>query len=145
MDRSIGKVIGSQSVSGVAAINGHYNYVCQMVTDGELPFLRVKMELFPSPLILKCKIKWIMAYLELPKGFNAAKIDVSTISLAGAIPADKNAIKMPFCKRLIIVKFDGNAVRKLLAGQSGCVKLTVTGRLYDGTFFEGSDTIRVVK
>ena len=43
-----------------------------------------------------------------------------------------------------MVKFDQSAVQNILeVGDE--VKLTLTGRLFDGTQFEGSDTIQVIR
>jgi hypothetical protein len=73
---------------------------------------------------------WILATLELPRGFDAADVDVLTVRLAGAIAAD------PTYRRLVDVDRDGlreaqvrfrfSSLRGLLA--TGPYDLTVTGR-----------------
>jgi hypothetical protein len=100
---------------------------------------------------LKSKGKWITAYIEFPEGYNVSDIDISSILLNGTIPVDVNAPTaigdydgdgVPD----LMVKFNRTAVCQLILSKGiklGNVTLTVSGKLYDGTEFEGSDTIRV--
>jgi len=106
----------------------------------------------PDTLNLGSKGNWITAYVELPEGYDVRNIDVSTILLNGTVPVNPSAPTavgdydgdgVPD----LMVKFDKAAVSGLILSQgitSGNVVLTITGRLYDGTIFEGSDTIRVM-
>lgn len=104
----------------------------------------------PAILNLKLKSKWITAYIELPQGYDVSDIDVSSIMLNDTVPAkpkptaigDHDNDGVPD----LMVKFDRNAVSELILSKGimyGNVTLTVTGKLNNGTQFEGSDTIRV--
>ncbi len=104
----------------------------------------------PNTLNLKSKGKWITAYIELPEGNNVNDINVSTIKLKpGEEPVDLTApatIGDYDSDGIsdLMVKFNrANVAANLVAGNE--VKLTVTGKLIDGTAFEGNDTIRVIK
>jgi predicted neuraminidase len=110
------------------------------------------IDIDPSTLNLESKGKWITGYIELPEGHDAEDIDVSTILLNGTVPVDPNA---PTAVgdydgdgvEDLMAKFDRAAVSGLMLSQditSGNVVLTITGRLYDGTMLQGSDTIRVM-
>jgi predicted GH43/DUF377 family glycosyl hydrolase len=117
-----------------------------------VPCVSVKVNLHPDTLNLRSNGRWVTAYIELPEGHDAQNIDVSTVLLNGTVPIDPNAPTavgdydgegVPD----LMVKFDRAAVSGLILSQgitSGNVVLTITGRLYDGTMFEGSDTIRVM-
>lgn len=111
----------------------------------------------PDTLNLDSKGKWITCYIELPQGHDPRNINASTILLNDVIPpeldesyglvksessyimdhdGDGNEERM--------VKFDRSQVQSILeVGNS--VELTITGMLFDGTAFEGSDSIRVIE
>jgi parallel beta-helix repeat protein len=104
----------------------------------------------PDTLNLKSKGKWITAYIELPEGYNIRDIDISSILLNGTIPVDMSPTAVGDYDSDgtpdLMVKFNRTAVCQLILSKGvmlGNVTLTVSGKLYDGTEFEGSDTIRV--
>jgi hypothetical protein len=108
------------------------------------------IDLHPDTLNLKSQGKWITAYTELPDGYNAAEIDVSTVMLNGTVPAERKPTAIGDYDGDgvpdLMVKFNRTAVSELILSQGtkyGNVTLTVAGRLYDGTMFEGSGVIRV--
>jgi len=115
-------------------------------------FVPASIDIDPNTLNLKSKGEWITGYIELPEGYNVVNINASSIMLNGTIPVDSSAPKaigdydsdgIPD----LMVKFDRAAVSGLILSQgitSGNVVLTITGRLYDGTMLQGSDTIRVM-
>ncbi|WP_309568575.1 fibronectin type III domain-containing protein [Paenibacillus sp. sptzw28] len=90
----------------------------------------------------------VTAYIELPG--NGQLVDVATVQLhlngksisAQSEPStlgDYDADGIPDT----MVKFEGQKVRKALAGQSGNVTMTVTGLTKDGRFFSARDTVAV--
>jgi len=93
---------------------------------------------------LESKGRWITCYIQLPEGYDLKDIDVSTILIDGVVPAEWGEAE----GNVLMVKFDRQAVieyiREVLEITNGEVTLTITGKLYDGTMFEGSDTIRVI-
>jgi parallel beta-helix repeat protein len=104
----------------------------------------------PAILNLKLKSKWITAYIELPQGYDVSDIDVSSIMLNDTVPAEPKPTAIGDHDNDgvpdLMVKFDRNAVSELILSKGimyGNVTLTVTGKLNNGTQFEGSDTIRV--
>lgn len=98
----------------------------------------------PDVLNLRSRGKWITAYVELAEGYDIGDIDVSTILIDDSVPAERGKAE----GNALIVKFDRQAVieyiRDVLGITNGEVTLTITGKLSDGTPFEGSDSIRVV-
>ncbi len=108
--------------------------------------ISANIDLDPDTLNLQSKGKWITGYIELPDGFDVADTDLSTIKLEGTVPAqsqpaeigDYDGDGIPD----LMVKFDRLAVQALL--QVGETNIAVTGKLSDGTSFEGAATIRVI-
>jgi len=96
------------------------------------------VDIKPETLNLKSKGKWITAYIELPDGYKAADVDISTIRLNGVVPAEPKPCAVD--DKELMVKFDRAAVQKMVS--VGKVTLTVTG-VVSGVPFEGSDTVRV--
>ena len=101
----------------------------------------------PETLNLKSKGKWVTVYTELPAGYNVTEINVSTMMLNETVPAELHPTEIGDYDDDgipdLMVKFDRQAVIAMLP-VGDAVNVTVTGKLYDGTPFEGSDTIRVI-
>lgn len=113
------------------------------------------LDIDPNSLNLRSKGRWITAYIELPEGYDVADIDVSSIFLNETIPVDPSAPiavgdydhdTIPD----LMVKFDRAKVISYVLGNIDIeerfttVTLTITGKLYDGTPFQGSDTIKII-
>jgi hypothetical protein len=112
------------------------------------------IDIDPDSLNLRSKGNWITCFVELPGGHDVADIDVSTMMLNGTVPAelsptaigDYNSDDTPD----LMVKFDRATVVEYILdnvpveGRFMTVTLTITGKLYDGTPFQGSDTIRII-
>jgi S-layer protein (TIGR01567 family) len=79
------------------------------------------------------------AFVTLPHGFNATDINISTVMCDGA-----RALKGTISEKdggTLILEFDRQDL-KVSAGNE--VTLKVTGQLFNGVIFEGSDTIRIM-
>jgi len=109
--------------------------------------LLAEVDINPDVLNLKSKGNWITSYIELPEGYAAENIDVSTVTLEGTIPAESSPTQVgdhdddgiPD----LMVKFDRQTLIGYLGESTGEVTLTLTGDV-DGKPFEGSDTIIVI-
>jgi len=117
------------------------------------------VDIDPNTLNLKSNGKFVTVYIELPEEHNAGDIVLETVHLEG-IPAITDStygfVKNPhlmdkdgdgILERM--VKFDRAMVISLIIQHMSPnvkqkVTLTVTGNLYDGTYFTGSDTIKVL-
>lgn len=99
---------------------------------------------------------WITCYIELPEDYDPRQIDAETIRMNGVLPPELNP-KYGFVKSedsYIVdsdgdgipermVKFDRREVQKV-AILTRQWDITITGSLYDGTDFVGSDTIAII-
>jgi len=91
----------------------------------------------PKTLNLKSRGMFI-AFIRLPKGYNAANINVRTVVCEGAPAKGGFGFRNTF-----IAWFN---IRDLVNVSPGdAVTLTITGRFFNGTPFEGSATVRVIK
>ena len=101
----------------------------------------------PDTLNKKSKGKWVTVYTELPAGYNVTDINVSTMMLNETVSAELHPTEVGDYDSDgipdLMVKFDRQAVIDILP-IGDAVSITVTGRLTDGTQFEGSDTVRVI-
>lgn len=106
------------------------------------------IDIDPDTLNLKSKGQWITAYIELNEYYDVNDIDISSILLENCIPAELHPSEIGDYDNDgnpdLMVKFDRAEVEDILTvGES--VTITVTGTLFDGNPFEGSDTIRVIE
>lgn len=102
------------------------------------PIIGATVDLRPDALNLKSRGGWVICHIELPKGYNVEDINVPTILLNDVVSARSSKV----ISGKLRVSFDRSEVIPLLS-HAGEVELTITGKLFDGTMFEGSDTIRV--
>jgi parallel beta-helix repeat protein len=82
----------------------------------------------------------LKAFITLPEGYNVTDINVSTVTCEGAPAFEGSGGKHG--KQAIEVKFKIPDLVDVPTGDA--VPLTVTGELFDGTQFEGSNTLKVV-
>jgi len=123
------------------------------------PVIIATIDINPQSLNLRSKGKWVTAYIELPEGYDVSNINVSSIMLNDTIPVymsaptvigdyDDDAIPD------LMVKFDRAKVinyildniddAQLLGEKFMTITLTITGKLKDGTQFQGSDNIKII-
>lgn len=116
------------------------------------------IDIDPDTLNLRSRGKWITCYIELPEGYNVSDIDVTSVMLNDTVPAypkthaigDYDEDGIPD----LMVKFDRAEVidyimanvnmTKLLEEKFMTVTLTITGKLDDGTPFQGYTKIRTI-
>jgi hypothetical protein len=105
------------------------------------------VDITPTTLSLQSKGTWMNAYIELPSGYNVGAIDLSSVRLQGSIPAANQVAKVADHDKDgipdILVQFSQQALIAQLTYVRGEVTLLLTGRLRDGTPFQGTDTIFV--
>ncbi len=121
--------------------------------------INVTIDIIPNTLNLRAKLKYVTAFIELLEGYNISDIDASTILMNGTIPVDPNAPTAigDYDNDAIpdlMVKFNGTEaidfilsrinMTELIEKKHMDVTLTVTGKLNDGTPFQGGDTIRII-
>lgn len=148
-------VVMNESVTIIDAANG---YITSMTVDfvitetniwEPIPAIVAKVFIVPKFInLMPCRGKWILAFVELPKGYKAKDIDLSTIVMNGTIHIKGKA--MIIGKRLLLVRFDRSEVISLIRNGASSktntrfitVTLTITGKLKDGSIFQGSDKVR---
>lgn len=115
--------------------------------------IQATLDIRPRLLNLRSKGRWITGYIKLPGNYTSADIDLSTIKLNNSITADpkQHDMKNHHNRKAaaIIVKFNRAQVINLILKTLGTehiwtVKLTVTGKLRDGNFFEATAVIRII-
>ena len=154
---------------GAAVINnniyvmGGYNKGDFLATNemyGHAPPVSATIDIDPDTLNLKSKGKWITCYIELPKDYDVADIDISTVKISkignkeleNPIFAEEHPTEIGDHDEDgipdLMVKFDRSkvieAIRSLGVSSGAEIEITVTGELIDGTGFEGIDIIRVL-
>ena len=109
------------------------------------------VDINPQSLNLKSRGRWITCYVELPEGYNVSDVDISTIMLDTTISADLSV-------SIVIGDYDNDAVLDLMVCFNrtvvaeyilsknvvfGNITLEVSGKLYNGAEFIGTDTVLV--
>jgi len=108
----------------------------------------------PKTLNLRSKGKWITAYIGLPEGYDVAGINFSSIMLNDTIPVEPKPIVVEdYANDSIpglMVKFDRAKVIQYISESVNIrerfttITLTISGKLNDGTPFQGNTTIRII-
>lgn len=159
-------LVGSDTVQGIGYAARGVAYVDDvMVMSPWTPLITATVDIDPDTLNLKSNGKFVTAYIELPEGFDVADIVLETVYLDGiqAITDEQYDFVTDPAQYLVdhdedgilerMVKFDRAEVQNTLTNEPDYdeapkfydLTLTVTGELADGTPFEGSDTITVIK
>ena len=101
----------------------------------------------PKTLNLKSKGKWVTVYIELQEGYNVNNIDIDKISLDGLYRVESSPTEIgnydedEFLD--LMVKFDRQDVIGIVDLDEN-EEIPITGKLYDGTAFEGTCIIIVI-
>jgi parallel beta-helix repeat protein len=116
------------------------------------------IDIDPDTLNLRSRGKWITCYIELPEGYNVSDIDVTSVMLNDTVPVypkthtigdyDEDGIPDLMVKsdRAEVIDYIMANVNmtKLLEEKFKTVTLTITGKLDDGTPFQGNTKIRII-
>lgn len=128
-------------------IAAHYGYNADEET------IAADIIICPCALNLRCRGRWITAFIKLPEGYNVADINVSTVMLNDTVPAEPRSVVLESRCGFsgLMVKFDRAKVIQLIKDSVDTkhegfvlVTLEVTGALKDGTLFRGSKAIKVI-
>jgi formylglycine-generating enzyme required for sulfatase activity len=105
----------------------------------------VEAEITPHTLNVQSKGKWISCKIWLPEDYDVADVNSYSVTLEDEIEAEW--IWFDQDQQVIMAKFSRSALQEILADLEipTDVELLVSGRLNDGTFFEGTDTIRLIE
>jgi hypothetical protein len=105
------------------------------------------IDIDPDTLNLKSNGRWITCYIEPQNGSDPAEINISTILLNGTIPAEEHPATVGDYDNDslpdLMVKFNRSDVQKIVT-VGNQVGLFVEGYYNNGTYFNGSDIIRVI-
>ncbi len=121
------------------------------VTPSVPSVINATVDVNPKALNLRSRGKWITGYIELPEGYNVNDVDVSTMMLDGTVSVDLSA-------PIAVGDYDNDTVQDLMVCFNwpdlaeyilsrdvvfGNITLKISGKLYNGSWFIGTDTILV--
>jgi len=108
-----------------------------------IPVVYANMKIKPETLNLASKGKWISCHIKLPEDHNVADVEPNSIVLE----YDANEIEPEWLwfnekQNVVMARFERSELAEIL--EPGDVELTVTGHLMDGSYFVGTETIKVI-
>ncbi len=156
--------LSSFQLGGAGAdFQGRFDNV-KLYCGPKIPPISACIDIDPDTLRTKSNSKWITAHIELPEGYEAKDINIDTVLLNingrtvpavtdekyGFVKSEESYLTDQACEEGVLermVRFEASKVKKLLSMYIGVynIEITITGELFDGTFFEGSDIIRAIK
>jgi hypothetical protein len=105
------------------------------------PIIDATIDIDPNTLNLESNGNWITGYVDFPTGYDVNDIDVSSVQLENAIPADWGEVQ----GTTQMLKFDRMAVEDLIGAPTDSIELEISGQITDGTPFVGTDSIRAIQ
>jgi hypothetical protein len=144
-----GKSVGALHSYTFTNVKTHHKIKVRFAPDA----VRADVVIHPDTLNLKSESDEdpITAYINLPRRYHEANIDVATVKLdvmTTQVPAliTHTSKDGHYYNRAPgrIVEFSLKAVISALDGQTGYIIMTVSGQLKDGTRFSGSDRVKVI-
>ncbi|NIP25031.1 MAG: hypothetical protein GWN67_09725 [Phycisphaerae bacterium] len=108
-------------------------YECRFTISAEA-------RIVPRSINLASKGKWITCYIWLPEQYNVTDIKTDTILLECEIKLD--SLHVDEQEQVATAIFSREDVLSIL--EVGEIKLKITGRLTDSTYFEAADTVKVI-
>jgi hypothetical protein len=104
------------------------------------PSVPAEVKIAPHTINLASKGKWITCYIWLPNDYDVADIELNSIFLEDEVKPEDFSVDHH--KQVATATFDREKVQSIL--NVGDIKLTITCQLTDGTYFEATDTIKVL-
>jgi len=127
-----------------------YNAIVWAGMPSMTPF-QVKVRISPETLNLKSKGKWITVHIELPYNLSAARINPATLLLNDTVPSERHPRSLN--KEDLMLKFNRAEVTILILDSVNVslvtkemfssITLTITGKLNDGTPFQGNHIVKI--
>ncbi len=105
-----------------------------------IPVIYAEIEIKPNTLNLSSKGKWLTCHIWLPEDYNVADVNSESVRLQDEVQPDW--IWFNEQQQVAMARFSRSEIAEIL--EPGDVELTVTGFLDDGSYFIGTDTIRVI-
>jgi len=102
--------------------------------------IEATVEINPNTLNLQSNGKWITCYIWLPEDYNVVDINSASVVFHDTIKAEWTWVEEE--DQVMMAKFSRSVVQSML--QPGLVELSVSGKLNNGTGFQGKDTITVI-
>ena len=103
--------------------------------------INVEIEIHPETLNLTSTGRWITCHIWFPEDYEVGDIDPNSVLLEDEIQAE--SLYVDEQHQVAIAKFNRSEIQNFLELASE-VKLTVSGHFLDGTYFLGTDTIKVI-
>ena len=135
------------TLTGILENNDTVNNEFRLRSGGDITFVpepvEAEIDIEPDTLNLKSKGKWLTCYIWLPEDYNVNDIEPNSIRLE----AEPNDIYPDWLwfeeyEQVAMAKFKRSEPQEAL--EPGDIELIVTGYLNDGSYFIGTDTIKVI-
>jgi len=104
------------------------------------PPIQAEVKIVPRTINLASKGNWITCYICLSEQYNVADIEPNSIFLEGQIQPEQFSVDEQ--QQVATARFSRQDVPPIL--EAGDLNLKITGLVSDGTWFEATDTIKVI-